>query len=358
MPATHELPRIGASEIRARIRKLTEPIMQRARLLGILKAKGRLVMNASGGRLEWPIRYRRNTPVAQVTYPVAVQFDLPNRITTAWLPWRQYMLTEAITKKEVLAQKDSNMAFPRLVDHITEWMMDDFQFYFQRVLYADGESGAYDIHGLESFFSYNGLVSGGKVGNPNDTYATISTSLGALGGTCTGTWPEGQCSVEYCAWSPIIVDRDQTDFKDDSTAASSWSNNWRKAVRYGRAMLVSKQGIDPDVMITSPNVLYQMKNVLDAKVTLEVTQRSSIVDLGIPTLNFEGVEVVDDAFCPDDTIYMFPSSKVTLYSMQAGLVDMDESVDPYKTRLFVLDFHGQLRCDSPAFFVKILPISS
>lgn len=358
MPAVHDTPRVSASEIRARIRVLTEPIMQRARFLGVLKSKGRLAMNASGGRLEWPVRYRRNTPVAQVTYPVAVQFDMPNRITTAWLPWRKYILAEAITKEEILAQKSSETAFPRLVDHITEWMMDDFQFYFQRVLYADGELGTNDIHGLESMFSYSGLVSGGKVGNPNDTYATISTALSALGGTNDGIWPEDTCSVEYCAWSPIIVDRNQAAFADDTNAADSWSNNWRKSLRYGRAMLVSKQGIDPDVVLTSPNVLYQMKNVSDDIVQLNVTPKSQIADLGIQTLNFEGLEIVDDAFCPDDTIYMFPTSKVRLYSMQPDLVDIDQSTDPYKTRLFVLDFHGQLQCESPAYFVKIVPISA
>ncbi len=358
MPVIAGTPRITAVAINKYIRKLTEPIMVNARLLGVLQAKRRITYNHDAAQIRWRVRFRRAQPVASAGYPINVTFDLPNRITEAVLPWRSYVLGEAIPKMEKLIGRRDDTAFPRLVENIVKWAMDDFQYFFQRTLYADGESGTLDIHGLESMFGYSGLLAGGYVGNPNDSYAGLSTALGALGGTWTGVWPSGVGDPEYCAWSPIIVDYTNTVFKHDESASSSWSNNWRRAVRFGRAWLQARQGVDPDVLISHPDMERQARDASDAMTRLEVTQKSPIVDLGIKTVNFEGLEMLSDPFCPSGTAYLLTTEKMELMSMQSQLIEVHKDTDPYNTDTFMFDFFGNLKAESPAYFVKFAAISS
>ena len=349
-------PRITAVAINKYIRKLSEPIMVNARLLGVLKAKGRITFNHDSSDIRWRVRYKRATPTASVGYPINVTFDLPNRITTAVLPWRSYVLGEAIPKLEKLIGRNDDTAFPRLVENTVKWMMEDFQYYFQRTLYADGEGGTYDIHGLESFFGYSGLVSSSKVGNPNDTYAGLSTALGGLGGALiSGYYPEGVFDPEYAAWSPIIVDWDNSAF--DVGTSPTWGSNWRRAVRYGRTWLQALQGVDPDIMIMHPEMERAARDATDAIAELQVTAKSQVVDLGIKTLMFEGLEMLSDPFAPAKAVYLLTTDKMELMSMQSQLVELHKTTDPYATDTLMLDFFGNLRVDSPAFFVKLADIS-
>lgn len=358
MPVITGTPRLTAVAINKYIKKLAEPIMVNARLLGVLQAKKRISYNHDSADIRWRVRFRRATPQSSVGYPINVAFNIPNRITTAVLPWRSYVLGEAIPKIEKLIGRSDDTAFPRLMDNVLKWMMDDFQFFFQKTLYADGESGTNDVHGLESIFSYSGLVAGGKVGNPNDNYAGLSTALGALGGTAPASppWPECDCDVEYCAWSPIIVDWDNAAF-DPTSGSATWGTNWRKAVRYGRAWLQARQGVDPDILIMHPDLEREARDSTDPYTSLEVTNNSAVVDLGIRTLMFEGLEMLSDPFCPAGSAYLLSTSKMELMNMQSQLVEVHKTTDPYNTDTLMLDFFGNLRFESPAFFVKFADIS-
>lgn len=350
-------PRISAVAINKYIKKIAEPIMVRARFLGALKAYGRISYNHDAADIRWRVRYSRATPSVGVGYPIDVSFNMPNRYTTAVLPWRQYQLGEAIPKIEKLIGRRDDTAFPRLLEVTLKNMRDDFQYYFQRVLYADGESGTNDLHGLESFFGYTGLVSGGKVGNPNDNYAGIATNLGALGGTISGVFPEGVSDPEYRAWSPLIVDYKNSGFLQGGESSATWPVTWRRVIRYGRAFLSALQGVDPDIIVMHPDLERQAKDTTDPYTRLEATAQSKMVDLGIKTMQFEGIEIVTDPFCPSAVAYMLPMDKIELMCMQSQLIELHETTDPYNTDLLLLDFFGNMRADSPAFFCKLVGIS-
>ncbi len=350
-------PRITAVVINKYIKKLSEPIMVNARLLGVLKAKGRISFGHDSPDIRWRVRFARNEPSTSTGYPINVNFDMPNRIKTAVLPWRSYVLGEAIPKIEKLIGRSDDTALPRLMESTIKWMMDDFQFYFQRALYADGEAGTNELHGLESLFSYSGLLPGGYVGAPNGTYAGISEALGGIGGTWTGVWPSGSGDVAYCAWSPLMPDYPNAEFTPSGVSTATWATNWRSAVRFGYSWLNAIQGISPDVFVMHPELERQAKDSMDPYNTLEVTTKSPIVDLGIRTLQFEGVEMLSDPFCPSGAAYLLSTQKMELMSMQNQLVEVHKDTDPYATDTFMLDFFGNLRVESPAFCAKFVDIS-
>ena len=357
MAAIAGTPRVTAVAINKYIKKLTEPIMTNARLLGVLQAKKRITFNHDESQIRWRIRYKRNEPQVSMGYPINVTFEMPNRITEATLPWRSYVLGEAIPKLEKLIGRRDDTAFPRLVDNIVKWAMEDFQYYFQKALYADGEAGTYALHGLESMFSYSGLLSSGKVGAPNDSYAGISTALGGIGGTWSGVWPAGSGDPEYCAWSPLIVDYTNSAFTPTGVTTATWETNWRRATRFARAWLQGLQGTDPDVMIMHPDMERAARDATDSMSQLEVTVKSPIVDLGIKTVQFEGLELVSDPFATSSVAYLLNTQKMELMSMQSQLVEVHKDTDPYATDTFMFDFFGNMRFESPAYFAKLVKIS-
>jgi len=345
--------RLTSQAIDAYLRKLSEPVMVNARLLGILKAKGRISFNHDEHEIMWRVRYVRNEPTPNPGFPTDVTFNAPVRITSAKLPWRSYAMGEYIHKIEKLQGRSDRTQFPRLVENVVKWAMDDFQWYMQRVLYNDGDADPMSLHGLESMFAVGGAISGQPVYTPNDTYAGLSTVLGAFGGdVISGSFPTGQMDPQYRAWSPIVVNYTNTAFKTGNEE-SNWQNNWKKATRFARTWLLAGQGIDPDIMVMHPDLERQARDSTDPYAQLQVTAKSPIVDLGIKTLLFEGLELVSDAFCPADTAYLLPSDKMELLSMQGQLVAFNKTTDVYQADMLLFDFYGNMKFDSPAYFAKL-----
>ncbi|HOK59006.1 MAG TPA: hypothetical protein PL047_08375, partial [Methanothrix sp.] len=137
----------------------------------------------------------------------------------------------------------------------------------------------------------------------------------------------------------------------------TWGTNWRRAVRYGRTWLQALQGVDPDIMIMHPEMERAARDATDDIAELQVTAKSQVVDLGIKTLMFEGLEMLSDPFAPAGAVYLLTTDKMELMSMQSQLVELHKTTDPYATDTLMLDFFGNLRVDSPAFFVKLADIS-
>jgi hypothetical protein len=354
-------PRLNATVINKYIQTITEPIFQEAKLLGVLKAYGRIRKHVAPD-IRWRARIKRREPVPIGSYPVNVPFEAPVRHVEAVLPWRAYGLGEYITRQERLVGQDKESNLPRILESIVNWMMDDFKVYLQRVMYSDGDAGTDHIHGLESMFAVDGLVSGtgSAVGKPADVYAGLSTALGAHGGTCSADapWPEAEhISTEYCAWSPMVVDYSNAKFTPEGITSVSWQTNWRSATRYARTWLLALQGVTPNVMIMHPELERQARESADQYWQMEATKSPQLVDLGITALHFEGVELIADPYCPADTAYLIPTKNIELLMLQNQLIEVHENTDPYANDTFYMDFHGNLRMETPAFFAKLTTIS-
>ena len=112
-------------------------------------------------------------------------------------------------------------------------------------VYVDGDEPGNELRfqGLDSFFDYDGSINiadgtwrGTGVVNaedrflyPKDTYAGLSTELGAIAGsqTAEGAWPDAQCDPEYDYYSPIIINALSTSFAD----SGEWVDTCVAAIR-------------------------------------------------------------------------------------------------------------------------------
>lgn len=353
--------RIEAAVLNDYLRAKVEPIFRKSALMGLLKSKGRITFGHTGKAMEWRPRYRRREIVATDGNPVSIDFPNYNLWKKAELPWRSYAMGASVNKYEKLVSANSKNAFFNLATEIVDTMAEDFVEDFRFKLYVDGGvAGSKDLHGLESCMSVSGIISGGRVGNPNDTYAGISTVLGYYGGDWTAdagdSWPTGTGDVEYHFWTPTpVVDYTNAEF---AGATNTWSANWQKAIRYAITYGGILQDQDFDVILLHPELLRQAKDTLEGKQTLEVTQQSSLVKLGFSTLQFEGHELVTEYGVPSGVGYLLRPEKLELCSLQKQLVSRDSDRDITTMQdLHACEFYGNLKIEAPSFFAKLQAIS-
>lgn len=350
MPSTVQgnLPvRLTVEALNVYIQKLTEPIYRNARLLGALKAKGRIKVGVDSPDIRWKARVLRREPQVLTPDMANVTFNSGPRTVEAVLPWRGYTMGEHVNLMEKLVgRKNKAAVLPRILDNVIKWSMDDMQVFLQKALYYDGDSGTNHIHGLESWFGYGANIGGTPVRTPNDTYAGLTTALGGLayGGSWTGAWPTGDGEPQYCAWSPLCVD-----YKSTLFGGNTWDANWSFAIRYATTYLSKLTGEIPDIAVMDPDLLRRAKDSLQDKYRLSVTPKSPIVDMGIQTMNFDGIELMDDPFCPTGKAYVLNSNRLELLSLQDQLLAVNTKDDVLQSDYTAVMFIGNLRCESPAY---------
>ncbi len=333
-----------------------EPIFTSSVLMGGMKAHGRITYNNVGKTMVWYPKIRRRKITAAGAYSVGIPFPSRNMKTVVSLPWVTYNLGEKITKFDRLANAGSEVAIVDLVDETVSGMADDFVVDFAEKLYVDGgAAGSEELHGFETWYSVSGLVTDSRVGDPNDTYATKSTALGALGGDWSGDWPLGTGDRDYHAWSPLVVDYLHTDWTGDAL----WANSWQEVLNYAVAYMGRLQKKTPDVALLNTDLLRQAKDSLREQERFIATSKSTLTDVGFRTIMFENLEIADEYAVPDDVGYLLSWDQLELKSMQSDLVnfDDDERIET-SDRLYAADFYGQLQCLSPAFMGKLQGISA
>ena len=349
-------PRLSSHLIDKWIRKEIDPIHRAAPLLGTLKAHGRISLNHDEADIRWRPRLKRRKPTTSPGYPHEAEFEAVVRHKNAVLPWRSAKLGEQIPKLETLIGRSKDTAFPDLVGNVIKWGLDDFQEWIQEALYYDGTGE--DVHGIKSWFGATGTQTGVPVGTPSGTYAEISMVLGntGLGGNWTAptgkAWPVGSGDTEYCGWSPLTVLYDSSDLSTETTR--TWATQWQEAMRYGITYLNSLQREKPNVAIWSPEMTRIAANSLKERQRLEVTGGSKLVDLGLRTYQFDGVEIVEDAFCPTATAYLLNTKRMNLWSLQSQLVAVERQKDiDVSTEKILLDSFLNMWVESPAYFAQL-----
>jgi hypothetical protein len=354
-------PRIEASALHAYIRKRVEPIYRKSALMNELKKRGRITFNHGGDYMEWRPRIKRRDIVASNGNDVQMSFPRVNTKMKVSLPWRAYQLGESITKYEKLVTQNKAETFFKIAEDTVNELSDDFVDSFRHKLYLDGNAtGSKDIHGLESIFSVNGALTNSPVGNNNDSYATKATTLGSLGGDWEDSsgstiWPLGTGDTQYCAWTPLVVDYQNTAW---TASTKTWANTWREAIRYATTYMGILQSEAPDILLINPELLRKAKDSLEEndRFTVEV---GDTTDVGFKKLTFEGLTFVEEYGVPSDVCYLINFDKLELRSMQKQLVMTEKDTDiTTKTELISLDFYGNLLMESPAYFGKLAAISA
>lgn len=352
--------RVSVDTLSTYLNHKVEPIFAKDVLMGGLKANGRITYGESGVNMDWGVRYKRREITAADGYD-ATQ-DTPRTVVRrrAVLPWRRFRLGESITKFERLANRGQARLYD-IVGGLTEEVVDDFIVSFRRQFFKDGNAtGSKDLHGFESFFSYSSTVTNNaRLGNPNDSYAGMSTALGNYGGSWSpdvgGGWPTtggtNATSREYCFWSPMILNAKSASW---TATTKTFPNTWQECLRYAMSFIQMLQDTPFDMVLMNPTRLLEAKQSLESVQRFELTQNSPLTEVGFRTLAWEGLELMDQPHVPTGAVYMFPWDKLTLRCMGDKFVDVETDTDPSdSTEMYFFDAFCNLQVDSPAFCAKI-----
>lgn len=352
--------RVDLAAINEMIRLKCEPIWRKTVMFPMLKKRGNITNNHSGPMMEWRPRYRRRTLTTGGS-PQNTTFEATNTHQKAELPWRTWVMGDAITEFERLASRGKESWFGLdLLAQVLDEMVGDFIARIGEKLYVDGNATgtSEDMHGLESWFSVSGLVSNSPVGNPNDSYAGHSTALGVSGSWTAESgwgWPTGTGYEEYCWWSPLEVDYNNTRFSGES---ANWWYQWQEATNFGLTYLEVLQSTRPDMLIMSPRLFYQAQSSL-ARYQQLTTSDAELTKLGFRNLQYNGVTMTLEYGVPEAVAYGINFDHLELRNMQSQFIVVHRDND-IRTgeELIALRAYGNLRCDSPAFTLKLAPISS
>jgi len=347
---------IRATTLPLYLKQRVDIIYRKSYLMEWLRRKGRLTFGHGGDLIEWrpKIRVRTITPISGVGHETS--FSSIQKFRKATLPWRGYDLGIAIPKFAKLANKGSSRFFDLVQEEIST-KVDEFIQDFRLRLYFDGYAAATaeDVMGFESWMGHTGsVVTNGKVANPSDTYANLSTALAGLGGSWTTPdgygFPAGTGSTRYCAWSPLIVDYTNTGFTPSSGSTHSWKYQWQEVTNYMETYVDVIHGERPDLYLLHPHLLMEAKNSMVPIQRFEVLDNDHKLDPGIQRLAYNGIEYGSEYGVPEASGYALIAEHLELMSMQDDLVVLEKDTDiDTSTEKLKLDAYVQLRTDSPCF---------
>ena len=120
-----EWSRVVNTTIRQYIRGEENNVMRNRKLTALLRERSRIKYNASGEQLDWKTRYKR-APLFGFADSDTLTFSRRNRWKTAVLPWRGYAVTDSMTKKEKLMNKNVE-AIVKIYDGIARILMEDLE---------------------------------------------------------------------------------------------------------------------------------------------------------------------------------------------------------------------------------------
>lgn len=275
-------------------------------LFAMLEAKGRIKYNGSGKFLQRTQRNKQHSLEGYSDYEV-IQFARQELFENAKLPWRGLLMTGAISEKE----SDENSgpeAKVRYCAEKLEIMKEDADDQLGAIFYGDGNLAANSKkpHGIMSFMGYtqgsqNATDAFATV--PTDSYAELSTALGAYGGTGTNsgaTFRRDDDSPEWNAFTPILVNATYNDGGGATTFAASADKLIGRADVHANHSGKAKDSLDFFAMRkASMLVLRDLLRTKERIVAERGEAQSAIKAAGFTgAIAVDGVDCVIDAHVP------------------------------------------------------------
>lgn len=341
-----ETARIRTSTINLYLKKRIEYLYPEQPLFATIRSLGDNHFNASGKEIVWFPRIRRRRIQAITAEQLASEFPaFASRISCS-LPWRHYELGERISEFEKLVNRGPQAIF-NIVEDVLKELVKDFVFDLATKIVADASvAGSADIAGFQTFMKPGSIIANTPVRSiaSGTTYAGVSCVLGALGGGWTGDFPFGDGDPEYHAFSPLIVDA-RASYWGTSV---NWRTTWESCLRFGLTYMRVLKGLTPKVAVLNPELLRQAKDTLTSTYRLLLTPNSPLVSVGVKTLAFEELELLDDPVVPANWGYMFDPKTVGFYSLYPDLIQKkgDEDITTHTDRI-LLSSWIQLVVDTP-----------
>ena len=344
--------------------------LRKYKLFAALEGSGQIRTNMSGRGFDWEIQYRNHTPSGN-NGETPRTFARQNLWKRAELEFRGAQASDAIYKKEMLENR-SAQALVNVAGKMASRLLTSMEQYLAKEWTIDGYAAGNELrfHGIESFM---GLAATPQTINkttgalrnrndedpfyaPSDTYAGLSTVLGAYGGSADAVsmWPSGKVDPEFDFFSPIVVNADSSYF-----GASSWKDNCAKALREAihQTRRNDTKEDQVDMVLLDRRLFIDFLNTLDAKERVIVSRTNGLRSYGFTDVfEFDGVEVGSEGSVPANTGYGLAVGNVELLCMENQLMVSegpfyDEITQQYR---YVVSTLGNLKFKSPRNFFKLV----
>jgi hypothetical protein len=369
MSSSVDWARSIATTITNHLREEEIASLRKYKFFAALEGAGQIRTNMSGRGFDWEIQYRNHTPSGN-NGETPRNFSRENLWKKLELEYRGAQVTDAIYKREMLENRNAQ-ALVNVAGKMASRLLTSMEQYLAKEWVQDGYIAGNELrfHGIESFMNATETINSGAAGAtnrtanaadpffyPSDSYAGLSTVLGAYGGSADGVsmWPNGKVDPEFDFFSPVIVNADSSYF-----GASTWKDNCAKALREAihQTRRNDTKEDQVDMVLLDRRLFIDFLNTLDAKERVIVSRTNGLRSYGFTDVfEFDGVEVGSEGSVPANTGYGLAVGNIELLCMENQLMVSegpfyDEITQQYR---YVVSTLGNLKFKSPRNFFKLV----
>ena len=342
--------------------------LRKFKFFAALEGAGQIRTNMSGRGFDWEIQYRNHTPSGN-NGETPRTFARENLWKKLELEYRGAQVTDAIYKKEMLENR-SAQALVNVAGKMASRLLTSMEQYLAKEWIVDGylPENSLRFHGIESMMGATQTIqvdtaATARAANaadpffyPNDSYAGLSTVLGAYGGSAptVGSWPNGNADPEFDFFTPVIVNADSSYF-----GGTTWSSNCVKAVREAihQTRRNDSKEDQVDMCLFDRRLYIDFLNALDAKERVIVSRTNGLRSYGFTDVfELDGVEISGENSVPANTGYGLATGNIELLCMENQLMVSEGPFYDELTQQFryVVSTLGNLKFKSPRNFFKIV----
>ena len=270
----------------------------------------------------------------------------------------------------------SAQALVNVAGKMASRLLESMEQYLAKEWVLDGNASGNELrfHGVESFLGVNGTIknddgaqrsanAADMFAYPSDTYAGLSTALGAYGGsgpTAAPTWPNGSADPEFDFYSPVIVNYTSTAFGSTST----WSANCVKAIREALHQTRRNDTKEDqiDMILLDRRLYIDFLNSLDSKERIIVApgRPNGLKSFGFTdVVELDGVEISAEGSVPGGVGYGLSIGNMEMLCMEGQLLNSEGPFYDEITQQFryVVSVLGNLKFKSPRNFFKLMTLA-
>ena len=369
MASSTDWARSIATTIVNHLREEEVASLRKYKVFAALEGSGNIRTNMSGRGFDWEIQYRNHNPSGN-NGETPRSFARQNLWKNAELEYRGAQVTDAIYKKEMLENR-SAQALVNVAGKMASRLLTSMEQYLAKEWVVDGYAAGNELrfHGIESFMATNGTINvstgaqrsanaADPFGYPSDTYAGLSTVLGAYGGSQkSGVWPNGEADPEYDFYAPVIVNHTSTYF-----GGSTWAANCVKAVREAihQTRRNDTKEDQVDMVLLDRRLFIDFLNTLDSKERVIVSRTNGLRSYGFTDVfELDGVEISGENSIPANTGYGLAIGNMELLCMENQLMVSEGPFYDEQTQQFryVVSTLGNLKFKTPRNFFKLTALA-
>ena len=369
MASSTDWARSIATTIVNHLREEEVASLRKYKVFAALEGSGNIRTNMSWRGFDWEIQYRNHNP-SWNNGETPRSFARQNLWKNAELEYRGAQVTDAIYKKEMLENR-SAQALVNVAGKMASRLLTSMEQYLAKEWVVDGYTAGNELrfHGIESFMGTNGTINvstgaqrtanaADPFGYPSDTYAGLSTVLGAYGGSQkSGVWPNGEADPEYDFYSQVIVNHTSTYF-----GGSTWAANCVKAVREAIHQTRRNETKEDqvDMVLLDRRLFIDFLNTLDSKERVIVSRTNGLRSYGFTDVfELDGVEISGEGSIPANTGYGMAIGNVELLCMENQLMVSEGPFYDEQTQQFryVVSTLGNLKFKTPRNFFKLTALA-